>query len=154
MSLRLRGYYPLWRLFPEVFDFALTVPICSQNTTSTPIFRKGNSVWPVPVSLAVTPGITIVFFSWRYLDVSVPAVPRQYWLPQVISLWSDVRFGDLRIVGCMRLPAEFRRLPRPSSAPQPSHPLHGVGIVEVTLGIGFRLLGEFLFTADLMSAGR
>ena len=31
-------------------------------------------VWAVPLSLAATDGITIVFFSWGYLDVSVPPV--------------------------------------------------------------------------------
>ena len=40
-------------------------------------------VWPLPISLATTPGITFVFFSCRYLDVSVhdvylPTV--MYWL--------------------------------------------------------------------------
>ena len=36
-------------------------------------------VWAVPFSLAATDGITIVFFSWGYLDVSVPPV-RLVWL--------------------------------------------------------------------------
>ena len=31
-------------------------------------------VWALPLSLAATDGITIVFFSWGYLDVSVPPV--------------------------------------------------------------------------------
>ena len=31
-------------------------------------------VWAIPFSLATTRGITIVFFSSRYLDVSVPWV--------------------------------------------------------------------------------
>ena len=31
-------------------------------------------VWAIPRSLAATDGITIVFFSSRYLDVSVPRV--------------------------------------------------------------------------------
>ena len=31
-------------------------------------------VWAFPSSLAATKGITIVFFSYRYLDVSVPDV--------------------------------------------------------------------------------
>ena len=31
-------------------------------------------VWATPRSLAATYGITIVFFSWGYLDVSVPPV--------------------------------------------------------------------------------
>ena len=34
-----------------------------------------NLVWAVPISLATTLGITFVFFSFGYLDVSVPRVP-------------------------------------------------------------------------------
>ena len=33
-------------------------------------------VWPFPVSLATTPGISFDFSSYGYLDVSVPHVPR------------------------------------------------------------------------------
>ena len=32
-------------------------------------------VWALPISLATTFGITVVFFSFGYLDVSVPRVP-------------------------------------------------------------------------------
>ena len=32
------------------------------------------SVWARPISLATTLGITLVLFSYRYLDVSVPCV--------------------------------------------------------------------------------
>ena len=35
-------------------------------------------VWAPPISLATTLGITIVFFSSGYLDVSVPRVPLIY----------------------------------------------------------------------------
>lgn len=38
----------------------------------------------------------------------------------------DVLFGDLRFNGSMRLPGAYRSLARPSSAPEPSHPLTGV----------------------------
>ena len=33
-----------------------------------------SQVWATPLSLAATYGITFVFFSWGYLDVSVPPV--------------------------------------------------------------------------------
>ena len=33
------------------------------------------SVWPLPISLATTFGISVDFFSSPYLDVSVQAVP-------------------------------------------------------------------------------
>lgn len=42
----------------------------------------------------------------------------------------DVPLGDLRIEGCMRLPGAYRCLPRPSSAPEPSHPPVGVGVSD------------------------
>ena len=35
-----------------------------------------HSVWPLPLSLATTRGISVDFSSSRYLDVSVPGVPR------------------------------------------------------------------------------
>ena len=45
------------------------------------------SVWPPPLSLATTNGISVDFFSSRYLDVSVPRVPH-------VTLWIHVTFHD------------------------------------------------------------
>ena len=63
----------------------------------------------------------ISFFSSGYLDVSVPRVPlvklwihftiRRHYPPWVPS------FGHLRIFAYLQLPAAFRSLSRPSSAP-------------------------------------
>ena len=39
-----------------------------------PSFAVTKLVWALPLSLATTKGITIVFSSTRYLDVSVPWV--------------------------------------------------------------------------------
>ena len=39
----------------------------------------------------------------------------------------EVPFGDPGIDGCLRLPRAYRSLPRPSSAPEPSHPPGGLG---------------------------
>ena len=79
------------------------------------------SVWPLPRSLATTCGISVDFFSSPYLDVSVQAVPPTYLCVQyaVIRRYSYriAPFGYLRINVCLRLPAAFRSLPRPSSAP-------------------------------------
>ena len=44
-------------------------------------------VWPPPLSLATTRGISVDFFSSRYLDVSVPGVPH-------VTLWIHVTFHD------------------------------------------------------------
>ena len=71
-------------------------------------------VWAAPRSLATTCGITVVFSSCGYLDVSVPRVrptfrgnrSSTYWVPP---------FGNPRINGYLRLPAAYRSLSRPSS---------------------------------------
>ena len=42
-------------------------------------------VWPPPLSLATTRGISVDFFSSGYLDVSVPRVPH-------VTLWIHVTF--------------------------------------------------------------
>ena len=90
--------------------------------------RQGEAAMPFgpcrfaldPLSLAATRGISVDFFSSGYLDVSVPRVV----FPPVCvrggmpehELWRVCPFGNPRIKGCVRLPAEYRCLPRPSSA--------------------------------------
>ena len=44
----------------------------------------------------------------------------------MILMYLDVLFGDLRFIDSLRLPGAYRSLARPSSAPEPSHPLTGV----------------------------
>ncbi len=72
-------------------------------------------VWALPLSLATTKGITIVFFSSGYLDVSVHRVSL---LQSRIFFLTEERvapFGDPRITGYFHLPVAYRRLSRPSS---------------------------------------
>ncbi len=70
-------------------------------------------VWANPRSLATTYGITFVFFSSAYLDVSVQRVrPLSGNVPSV--RWV-APFGYLRINRCVPVPAAFRSLSRPSS---------------------------------------
>ena len=61
-------------------------------------------VWAVPRSLATTDGITVVFFSWRYLDVSVPPVRFMHLWIQCMMTGHDpgrvAPFGYLRITAC------------------------------------------------------
>ena len=76
------------------------------------------SVWPNPLSLATTRGISVDVFSSSYLDVSVQTVP----LIQLFdSLYDTLRwvspFGNLRIIAHLQLPEAYRSLSRPSSAP-------------------------------------
>ena len=79
------------------------------------------SVWPLPRSLATTCGISVDFFSSPYLDVSVQAVPL---IRLFYSSYDDrfftcriAPFGNLRINVYLPLPAAYRSLSRPSSAP-------------------------------------
>ena len=78
-------------------------------------------VWALPFSLAATGGITFVFSSSPYLDVSVQVVPPIHLCIQCMVHTHDsmrvAPFGYLRINACLQLPAAFRSLPRPSSAP-------------------------------------
>ena len=78
-------------------------------------------VWPLPISLATTFGISVDFFSSPYLDVSVQAVPLTNLCFQLVIHEHDFMwiapFGYLRINAFLRLPVAFRSLTRPSSAP-------------------------------------
>src|ERR1041384_2050773 len=60
-------------------------------------------VWAVPVSLAATQGITIVFSSSGYLDVSVPRVSLPYGITGHDSSWV-APFGNPRISVCFDYP--------------------------------------------------
>ena len=78
-------------------------------------------VWPNPLSLATTRGISIDVFSSPYLDVSVQGVPFVRLFDSthdtgVLLQWVSP-FGNLRIVAHLQLPEAYRSLSRPSSAP-------------------------------------
>ena len=79
------------------------------------------AVWPLPISLATTLGISFDFSSSGYLDVSVPRVPSAILFDSDDghSLFGCVvpQFGYPRINVYLLLPAAFRSLSRPSSAP-------------------------------------
>ena len=74
-------------------------------------------VWASPLSLAATPGITLVFSSSGYLDVSVPRVRPRLPAGGTHPACRVPPFGHPRISGHLRLPAAFRSLSRPSSPP-------------------------------------
>ena len=85
------------------------VPLRSYNPGCT-----RHPVWAGPLSLAATGGISVDFFSWGYLDVSVLPVG-----PALAVTAHDGRrvapFGNPGITACVRLPRDYRGLPRPSS---------------------------------------
>ena len=115
LAFRLQGSHPLCLAFPH--NSTILVPY--RNAVLTPrIFLL--SVWPPPLSLATTYGISVDVFSSPYLDVSVQAVPHDllFYSQEVdrVLLCRVSPFGYPRIEGCFRLPVAFRRSLRPSSA--------------------------------------
>ena len=79
------------------------------------------SVWPPPLSLATTRGISVDVFSSPYLDVSVQAVPHVRLFDSThadrVLLCRVSPFGNLRVKAYVQLTAAYRSLSRPSSAP-------------------------------------
>ena len=111
ICLRVPDYHRLWSNFPDVFHFTHYQLCRSYNPTAA----LTAMVWALPRSLATTCGITIVFSSSGYLDVSVPRVR----LPIARNNWSSTSwvfpFGNLRINSYLPIPAAYRSLSRPSS---------------------------------------
>ena len=98
------------------------VLLASSDRDVCPQPRRINPpVWPPPRSLATTSGISVDFFSSPYLDVSVQEVPYSmlFYSQGVdrVLLCRVSPFGNPRIIACFRLPVAYRRLLRPSSAP-------------------------------------
>ena len=73
-TLPVRGYHPLWPTFPDGSGLLVYQITWSYN----PDIAETTSVWALPLSLAATSRITIVFFSSGYLDVSVHRVRFPY----------------------------------------------------------------------------
>ena len=84
-----------------------------------PVRAVTRAVWAAPLSLATTHGITLVFSSSAYLDVSVRQVRLHFWIP--LSWWV-APFGNLWISPPCRSPqliAAWHVLPR---LMEPRHP--------------------------------
>ena len=114
-AFRLRGSHPLRQAFPDLSTKLSPRDDCPQPRRINP------PVWPLPRSLATTYGISVDVFSSPYLDVSVQAVPHirlfySTYVTWILSMWV-APFGNLRINGYLLLPAAYRSLSRPSSAP-------------------------------------
>ena len=61
-------------------------------------------VWPPPLSLATTRGISVDVFSSPYLDVSVQAVPfRNLWIQLRMTEYGSAGFPHSEISGSMRM---------------------------------------------------
>ena len=114
-GFHLRGCHPLWLAFPYH-----SVNLSCRCVGPQPRWINP-PVCPLPRSLATTSGISVDFSSSPYLDVSVQAVPLIcLWIQHMIHgldpMWVSP-FGYPRITDYLHLPAAFRSLSRPSSAP-------------------------------------
>ena len=94
----------------------ITVSKCGPTTPD----RHADLVWALPLSLATTQGIIIIFFSSRYLDVSVlgvgfPAHAGMLYLQYNRLSHSEIQGYNTRV----QFPLAYRSLPRPSSPLRP-----------------------------------
>ena len=105
------GCHRLWPTFPGN-SIKVYHNLCK---SFNPEPASTNSVWAIPRSLATTCGITIVFFSYGYLDVSVPHVRLPVARDNAAKRHWVAPFGNLRINAYLQLPEAYRSLSRPSS---------------------------------------
>ena len=110
IPFRVRDDRPLWCHVPVTSAMIL---IGNSYTKALQPQWTSPLVWAVPVSLATTQGITIVFSSSTYLDVSVQWVSsRQLCIHCKVhrhySMWV-VPFGDPGITDSFRLLPAYRR---------------------------------------------
>ncbi len=109
ITLPIQGFHLLRLTFPGNSYSVMHIISWSYNPTMAVTIV----VWAIPSSLATTLGITVVFFSSGYLDVSVPRVCF------LSDTWSSTKwvapFGNLRIKSYLRILGAYRSLSRPSS---------------------------------------
>ena len=100
------------------------------------------TVWPPPLSLATTRGISVDVFSSSYLDGSVQTVPHVRLFDLLYVARRRVSpFGYLRISAHLQLPEAFRSLSRPSSAPDAkAFPLRSF-LLDLTSEVSLRRFG-------------
>ena len=129
-GVRLRGCHPVPPALPgRSAPPPLPAPGPAGPGRSHPATPAGEStavrarppVWPWPPSARRYSGdLAVDFSSSGYLDVSVPRVvlPEAMCSPEGCQdfSWRVRPFGDPRVEGCVPLTADYRSLPRPSSA--------------------------------------
>ena len=110
IRFQIHGFHALRPNFPD------RSPNKSQSMSLSynPAHAVTPAVWAAPRSLATTCGITVVFSSCGYLDVSVPRVRPSYQGGDPSS-HRVPPFGNPRVTGYLRLTVAYRSLSRPSS---------------------------------------
>ena len=117
-SIRIPDYHRLWSNFPVSSASHLLATTWSYN----PKVAETTLVWALPRSLATTCGIIIIFFSYGYLDVSVPHVRSLYKSVtglQPAGLPHSEIFGSIVICTYPKLIAAYHVLHR---LREPRHP--------------------------------
>ena len=94
---QIRGSHTLWPAFPcRSFKNRFSLKLSVTPKILLP------SVWPLPLSLATTRGISVDVFSSPYLDVSVQAVPDVWlWIHHTTTEVFSARFPHSDISGSM-----------------------------------------------------
>ena len=122
-GFRIRDCHPLRYNFPEIFRYPFDIIWWSYN----PGDAVTSPVWAVPLSLTTTRGITVVFSSSPYLDVSVRGVRlHTRWMAHLQCAGlphSDIQ-GSTLICSFPWLFAACHVLPR---LREPRHPPHALG---------------------------
>ena len=136
--LHLQGYHLLWRRFP-------TASISTRGLVNGPYNPKAAEttlVWAIPLSLATTQGITIVFSSSGYLDVSVLRVRfhslciqlRMTGLQPAGLPHSEI-YGSMLVCSSPQLIAAYHVLHR---LLMPRHPPYALTCLNITFFTGNR----------------
>ena len=125
----LQDSHLLWSAFPCC---SVTVPQCTDAVLTPAVLLP--PVWPLPLSLATTHGISFDFSSSPYLDVSVQGVPLvQLWIHCTITGSSPAWFPNSEICGSKLICSSpqliaachvLRRLLMPRHSPYALHSLN------------------------------
>ena len=82
LEFYLPDYHRLWLAFPY---YSTTLDESLIQSLTPVVFL--HLVWALPLSLAATYRIDFSFFSWGYLDVSVPPVSLPYTIDSYMDTW-------------------------------------------------------------------
>ena len=122
MPLRVRsaiGYMALTFFGPAFQRVHLAVELVTLLMRSYNPQSASTWVWAVPISLAATFGISVIYFPPGTEMVHFPGLAHTRLFYSAGCSESSSRrvspFGYPRIKACLRLPEAFRSLPRPSS---------------------------------------
>ena len=128
-EIRIPDCHRLWSAFPDCSAFLLLAVSWSYN----PADAETSTVWALPRSLATTCGIIFIFFSYGYLDVSVPHVRpilKMVTGLQPAGLPHSEIFGSIVICTSPKLIAAYHVLRR---LREPRHPPCALTYFPITL---------------------